>query len=77
MICDNCLHADVCGKEGVFDSALTYCADFLGKEELLQSIIDELRLYQQKGDLEKDGWKDIFYNGIEYAIDVIVEHMES
>ena len=49
----------------------------MDKEELLQSIIDELRLYQQKGDLEKDGWKDIFYNGIEYAIDVIVEHMES
>ena len=49
----------------------------MDKEELLQSIIDELRLYQQKGDLEKDGWKDSFYNGIEYAIDVIVEHVGS
>ena len=30
MICDNCLHADVCGEEGAFEPALTYCADFLG-----------------------------------------------
>lgn len=30
MICDKCLHADVCGAEGVYEEALTYCADFLG-----------------------------------------------
>ena len=30
MICDKCLHADVCREEGSFEEALTYCADFLG-----------------------------------------------
>lgn len=30
MICDKCLHADVCGAEGVYEEALTYCADFIG-----------------------------------------------
>ena len=30
MICEKCLHADVCGNEGTFDEALVYCDDFLG-----------------------------------------------
>lgn len=29
MICDNCLHKEVCGCEGAFDESLTYCKDFL------------------------------------------------
>ena len=29
-ICDSCIHADVCGKEGAFDEALIYCDDFRG-----------------------------------------------
>ncbi len=29
MICDNCLHKEVCGCEGAFDEAITYCKDFL------------------------------------------------
>lgn len=27
--CDDCLHKEVCGCEGAFDEALTYCKDFL------------------------------------------------
>ena len=30
MICDNCLHKEVCGCEGAFEEALTYCKDFMG-----------------------------------------------
>ena len=30
MICDRCLHNNICGNEGAFEDALTYCADFLG-----------------------------------------------
>ena len=29
-ICDRCIHADVCGEEGVFDEALTYCGGYIG-----------------------------------------------
>lgn len=27
MLCDNCIHSDICGEEGHLDDALTYCAD--------------------------------------------------
>ena len=26
-ICDNCIHDDVCGKEGHLDEAMIFCAD--------------------------------------------------
>lgn len=26
-ICENCLHREVCGLEGSYDEALTFCAD--------------------------------------------------
>ena len=48
--------------------------------ENLQKIVDELREYQSSlsdgKTLEKDGWQNTFYDGIEYAIDVIVDYME-
>lgn len=28
-MCKRCVHANVCGSEGKFDEALTYCDDFL------------------------------------------------
>ena len=30
MICDRCIHYNVCGAEGVWDLGLVHCADFLG-----------------------------------------------
>ena len=39
----------------------------------LNTIIDELRDYQQSYRNGKDGWADTFYNGIEYSIDVLVD----
>ena len=44
MLCDKCLHANVCGDEGSFEKALTYCADYLG----WIPVNDELP--------EKNGW---------------------
>lgn len=29
-ICDRCIHNNVCGEEGAFEGAITYCHDFLG-----------------------------------------------
>lgn len=45
---------------------------------VLQEIITELREYQNSlsngQTLEKDGWQNTFYDGIEYAIDVVVDY---
>ena len=48
MICEKCLHADVCGIEGAFEEALTYCADFLGwipVSERLPLLKDPHKIY--------------------------------
>ena len=29
-MCDRCIHNKVCGSEGTFDPAMTYCSDFMG-----------------------------------------------
>ena len=29
MLCENCLHNDVCGEEGYLDEALTFCKSFI------------------------------------------------
>ena len=43
-------------------------------KKAFDEIVDELRLYQDNKDLQRyDGWKDTFYDGIEFAVDVIVE----
>ena len=46
--------------------------------EVLQKIINELRAYQNSlkngQTLENDGWQNTFYDGIEYAIDVVVDY---
>ena len=38
MICDRCFHANVCGEEGAFEPALTYCADYIGWSPISEGL---------------------------------------
>lgn len=74
MICDTCLHADVCGEEGSFEESLTYCADYLGRipcgERLTGAEIIALleKTYADFCECESgEGWLKI--DGKEYSTD--------
>lgn len=47
-------------------------------KKAFDEIVEELRKYQGNRSLQKrSGWKDTFYDGIEYAVDVINEVKEN
>ena len=78
MICDTCLHADVCGIEGSFEESLTYCADYLGRipcgERLIGKTGEEIIALLEKTYADfcnsegGEGWLKI--DGKEYSTDV-------
>ena len=37
--CKKCIHYDICGDENIDDPAMTFCANFINKENII--IIDE------------------------------------
>lgn len=45
MICDKCLHADLCGMEGAHEEATTYCANFLGWIPVSEELPKETDCY--------------------------------
>jgi hypothetical protein len=36
MICKNCYHSDICGFEGCYDDALTFCKEFKDKSRIIE-----------------------------------------
>lgn len=77
MICNTCLHADVCGVEGSFEESMTYCADYLGRipcgERLIGKTGEEIialleKTYADFCECESgEGWLKI--DGKEYSTD--------
>ena len=62
------LHVEI---EGLQDTINLY-------KKAFDEIVEELRKYQGDRKLqERSGWKDTFYDGIEYAVDVISEAREN
>lgn len=62
------LHIEI---EGLEDKINLY-------KKAFDEIVEELRKYQGDRGLQKrSGWKDTFYDGIEYAVDVINEVKEN
>jgi len=59
MICDNCIHRNVCGVEGYYDEALKFCVDKIEdiQHEYYVKLIQDMKLIKDAvNDPNKDGF---------------------
>lgn len=78
-ICDGCIHSNVCGVEGAFDEALTYCNDFLGwipvskrlpKENQTVMASTKYIVYPEARYTKENGWEWAYASGADYWVDI-------
>lgn len=85
-ICDRCIHAKVCGEEGSFDEALTYCCDFIGWVPVSERLPEENKtvmasteygVFPEARYTKKYGWEWAYESGADYwkVLDEVIAWM--
>ena len=75
IICDRCIHADVCRVEDAFSEALTFCEDFIGWIPISKRLPEENKtvivstkygVYPEARYTKEYGWEWAYESGADY-----------
>ena len=75
MLCEGCIHEDVCGLEGYYEEALMYCSHYVNTKWIpINSINDLPKDKKLFVTLDNRSVDTLYYDSTEWSSKYIAEH---